>query len=488
MMTDEHPSFAHADRAPRTHRLRWPLQAQLLGPSIALVLLTTCLATGLTAAWTVRRVRQEQAQRLEQTAATLAEATFPLTARVLEQSRALSGAEFVILDADHAIAQSTLELPAADARVVAARLADQGPGPFADSFELDCARGRYLARAARLARQPTGDATILVVLQPRDELTAQIRQSVLPAILAGGLAAIISSAIASWLARRFTLPIRELVRQTAAISVGRFAPLPTPDRNDEFRDLAESINAMARRLASYEREVRQHERLRSMGELAGAMAHQLRNTAAGTRIAVELHQRRCLTAESDESLAVVLRQLRLMESFLRQFLAVDNHEPIELRSVDFGEIVADAVELVAPLFAHADVRLDTSQIEPARLLGDRESLHQLATNLLLNALEAARVESATAAEVRVELAASGEETGNLIVEDTGAGVPAAIAPRLFQSFVTTKRNGVGLGLYCAQQAAQRHGGSLRYERVAGRTRFVFEFPRVSQEHGARLSC
>ena len=99
--------------------------------------------------------------------------------------------------------------------------------------------------------------------------------------------------------------------------------MPVARRNDELRNLAESINRMAGQLANYERQVRRHERLKTLGQLGASMAHQLRNAATGGRMAIELHRRDCPRATSDNSLEVALRQLLLMESYLRQFLTIE---------------------------------------------------------------------------------------------------------------------------------------------------------------------
>ena len=152
-------------------------------------------------------------------------------------------------------------------------------------------------------------------------------------MIAGLVAAVVAMAIATWLSRRLARPIGTLVARTAAIARGDFTPIPLAQRNDELRDLVESINGMAEQLAEYERQVRRQERLRALGQLGASMAHQLRNAATGGRMAIELHRRDCPNANLGESLDVALRQLRLMESYLRQFLsAEESPRPFRRRS------------------------------------------------------------------------------------------------------------------------------------------------------------
>src|SRR5690606_20233007 len=132
--------------------------------------------------------------------------------------------------------------------------------------------------------------------------TSRVYQAVLPAVIAGLAAAAVAAAITGWLARRLTRPLAELAERTAAIAQGDFAPLPVGRRNDELRDLVESINSMTEQLAEYERRIRHQDRLRTLGQLGASMAHQLRNAAAGGRMAIELHRRECSAGAADESL------------------------------------------------------------------------------------------------------------------------------------------------------------------------------------------
>ena len=211
----------------------------------------------------------------------------------------------------------------------------------------------------------------LFILYPEDQLASRIHQAVYPALLAGLIAAAIAVAIATWLARRFARPIRTLVAQTATIAQGDFTPMAVARRNDELRDLAESINRMTAQLADHQRQVRHNERLRTLGQLGASMAHQLRNAATGGRMAIELHRRDCPQGPSDESLDVALRQLRLMESYLRQFLSFGQAAPAVRQRVGAAALVEEVLGLVRPSCVHAgiDLQVTATPAEPIELGG-----------------------------------------------------------------------------------------------------------------------
>ncbi len=458
--------------------MRWPIRRQLLVPMVSVVLLASLLATAITASWIALRVRREQAEDLRRVKRTLAEAAFPLTRPVLLQIKGLSGAEFVLIGPEGRLEESTLPLEKSWLEDLA---------QFGRTGRTDTGAGRatvslgernYLVDSVGVSsRSPTAAPSTLLILYPEDQLASRVRQAVYPALIAGLVAAGIAVAIATWLARRLAHPIGLLVARTAAIAEGDFTPMPVAERNDELRDLAESINRMTGQLAGYERQVRHNERLRTLGQLGASMAHQLRNAATGGRMAIELHRRECPRGTADESLDVALRQLRLMESYLRQFLSIEESAPPVRQRVNTTLLVREVLSLVRPSYVHAGIDLQfTPPPEPIFLGGDPEALRQLITNLVLNAADAAVAGQSAPPHVRVEIGRSAAHGGAIRVLDSGPGPDPAVRDRLFNSFVTTKPDGFGLGLFVARQIAQRHGGQVRWQRDGDMTCFCFDFP------------
>jgi signal transduction histidine kinase len=461
--------------------MRWSIRLQLLLPMGCAVVLASFLATGITSYWIAQRVRIEQAERLRRMVQTLVDATFPLTDRVLEQMSGLSGAEFVLVEQPRGLREHTLSIAPDDVAALAA--AEDRPSDGKENPPVSVGGRNYLVDYIPVPiRSSSSRPATLFVLYPEAQLAGQIRRAVLPALIAGAFSAAIAAAITAWLAQRFLRPIHALVAKTSRIAEGDFTPISTTRRNDELRDLAESINAMAGQLANYAHEVRRSERLKALGELGAAMAHQLRNAAAGAKMALELHCRECHGDKTDESLEVALRQMKLMDSYLRQFLAIGRPEPARHQAVKLAELVEEVLALLRPTYAHAGVDLRfPAPAEPFSLEGDPEALRQLITNLIFNAVEAAAANPERAPEVRVELRRSGDGRGILAVEDTGAGPAPEAGEKIFEPFVTGKPDGVGLGLFVARRAAQSVHGRLDWQRTDGWTRFVFEFP-LDSEH------
>jgi signal transduction histidine kinase len=316
----------------------------------------------------------------------------------------------------------------------------------------------------------------LLVLYPEDRWWTATRGAVLPPLIAGGVTALVAVALTAWWARRFVRPIGLLSRQTEEIASGVFQPMQLPARDDELRDLTQSINRMVEQLTRYEQQVRRSERLKTLGQLGAGLAHQLRNWLTGAQMALQLHSRECPLGANAESLDMALRQMSLMESYLQRFLTLgagrdDAPRPSERRELSLPQLVEDVLSLVRPRGRHVGVDIQwLPPTAPIVLCGDHDELQELLVNLLLNGIDAAS-RSTSSPWVRVEVECTTADQVRLRVIDSGPGPTPAIAGQLFEPFVTDKPEGTGLGLAVAKQIAEAHGGELRWQRDGEATEF-----------------
>jgi signal transduction histidine kinase len=240
---------------------------------------------------------------------------------------------------------------------------------------------------------------------------------------------------------------------------------------------------MAAMLAAYEATIRQTEQMRTLGQLGGAFAHQLRNSATGARMALDIHREECPLGDRSESLEVGTRQLVLMEKYIQRFLSLGARRSRVLEQLDLVEVIEELLPLLGPTAKHVGVQLDAElPAEAMTIHGERDGLEHLILNLLLNGIEAASEASAAHhredARVHIAIARTGSVV-TLTVEDNGAGPPPEIGESLFESFVTSKPDGVGLGLAIAKQVVTDHHGTIAWRRENGATKFRVELPIAS---------
>ena len=475
------------------------------------VVLACVAVASVTGAWTGGQfAREQERDNLRRLASTLADAGFPLTENVLRQMAGLSGADFVVLSDTGDVVRSTIAL-ARDETVTLNGLVERSD-PFRQGSDetVTLAAKRYLAARLPVRMAATrGMPQSLCVLVPEEHWNRVARRAAWPPILAGFIAAVVAVALTSLLARRFTQPIRQLSEQATAIAAGRFTSTPLPTTDDELRDLTASLNRMSEQLGHYEEQVRRSERLRTLGQLGAGIAHQLRNSATGARLALEFHAADVPSTVDRESLDVALCQLDLMETSLKRFLRLGRGEQVPMQAVSLVRLIDETLPLVEPSCRHAGLVLEWEPpLTEIVLDGDADSLRQLLLNLLVNAVEAAtsasgrrgvvRVELSRSAEVRERVAGSDQREGPevnqtgpslradaaapntnrvvLRVLDTGPGPAPEFAERLFEPFATSKPDGTGLGLSVAQEIALAHGATLDWRREAEWTCFEVAFP------------
>lgn len=471
--------------------MRWPLRRQILLPMLAVMLATVACVSGVNAWLSTRRTLRQVEQQLRDVVETLAASNFPLTRSVLRQTRGLTGADYAVTDVDGALIASS-----DDAIAAAARDAHPPREPrLALGRTLEVGGVRYFYAASALDRRPIqGERLFLHIYYPELEWRQAQREAVLPPLALGVGAMLVVGLVSAGVAARVTRPIGRLRTQVERIAEGDFQPLPPAARNDEIRDLCLAVNRMAALLARYEDQVRRTERLRTLGQLGGGLAHQMRNAATGCRMALDLHRRICSAARDDDNLSVAERQLTLMETHLRRFLSLGRRESGPLGEVDLARLTGDVLPLVRHTAAHVGVELHyEAPTEPLLTEGDSQALQQVVVNLVLNAIEAVTQGGGSSGlraaprhkrvDVTVEQTAAGAAT--IAVRDTGAGPDPRIVAEMFEPLVSDKPDGAGLGLAVAREIAERHGGRLTWRRESDCTLFELVLPVTSDEaaHG-----
>lgn len=244
------------------------------------------------------------------------------------------------------------------------------------------------------------------------------------------------------------------------------------------RDLSECQQADAR-LQELQAELVHISRLTAMGEMASALAHELNQPLSAITNYMRGSRRMLADKTDDTSVAVrdaldhaAQQSLRAGDIIrrLRDFVARGESEKrVESARKLVGE--AGALALVGARDLGIRVRYDFDAVQDL-VLADKVQIQQVLINLIRNAVEA--MEKADPRELSIATMARPDGMLEIRVSDTGSGIDEAIMPQLFQPFVTSKPNGMGVGLSICRTIVESHGGRIWAEaNPAGGTDFRF---------------
>lgn len=342
--------------------------------------------------------------------------------------------------------------------------------PFEDFGVEDEGPYRVFVAGARLADGSRGTVLVAASLEPAEK----IRQTLLP-LLAFGLpllAAFVAGT--TWiLTGRALKPVDRIRTEALTISgADLHRRLPVPVARDEIQRLALSLNEMLARLETSANQQR---------SFVADASHELRSPLASLRTMLEV-----AAAEPDPDLqAGLLRDVEgevdRMQHLVDDLLYLASYDEAgpagrTYEEVDVDQILGREASLLA---RRSSVLVDTTGVEPARVMGDGVRLSQLVRNLIDNAARFA------ATQVWVT---SFEDGVHAVVQvsDDGPGIPAAERERVFDRFVRLDESrarmtgGAGLGLAVSRSIARNHGGDVRVaEPVHGGATMEVRLPLIS---------
>lgn len=236
----------------------------------------------------------------------------------------------------------------------------------------------------------------------------------------------------------------------------------TAVRDDRGEIVGYISNAMdVGELRRLQERVAQSEALAQLGQMAAAVAHEIRNPLGSIVMAARQLAAGALTREDRDLVHKILRdESQRLNETLTNFLSYARPRALKLERADFNGLVSDVARILAGGGARVAVRADKA-LAPFRF--DSDQVRQVVWNIALNAVQAAGEEGS----VRL---ATGRRDGfaYLRVADDGPGIAPEARENLFLPFKTTKSHGTGLGLAIAERIVRAHGGRIEVESEPGK--------------------
>lgn len=258
-------------------------------------------------------------------------------------------------------------------------------------------------------------------------------------------------------------------------------PAQMEELDEQLDRVVGRVREVCERLQEQERTLIRTEQLAAVGQLAASVAHEVRNPLTGVKLLMQAAARpESPIPLSAERLALLMQEIGRIERTIQGLMDLAAVSIPDRRPNDLHAIIADAVE-ASRAKAEAkslSLRLDSpDRSVPATV--DKDQMHSLFTNLISNAIDAAR------GSVLVALREHGGRV-EVEVSDDGPGIDASPTGRLFTPFATTKSGGTGLGLTIARRIAVDHGGTLdATNRPGGGAAFTLVLPENCDAEASR---
>ncbi|WP_162913242.1 PAS domain S-box protein [Rhodospirillaceae bacterium SYSU D60014] len=255
------------------------------------------------------------------------------------------------------------------------------------------------------------------------------------------------------------------------------------------RDISRRKAAEAK-LQQQQAEIAHVMRLNTMVAMASAIGHELNQPLTAIMSYTQACQRMLMSsddipADLRHAMSMIVAQTQRAGDIIRHVKDFTRKGESLRREQDINRIVLTAIDLqaVEARRHRVTIRSDFDTKLPAVMV-DRIQIEQVVLNLVRNSVQAI-VDAATGErEVRVSTSLNSENAVEVAVDDTGPGIPATVARRLFEPFVTSKMNGMGVGLTICRSIINAHGGKLWAASKPGGGA-VFRFTLPSAEEGAR---
>lgn len=214
----------------------------------------------------------------------------------------------------------------------------------------------------------------------------------------------------------------------------------------------------------------QSERLAAVGQTIAALSHHIKNIMQGVRFGSDM-VRMGLDGDDQELIRkgwrlVEKNQVKIDELILDMLSYSKEREP-GFEPTAINEIVADVLEVVRGRAADAKVELTWTPAPLPIIHSDPEGIHRALLNVVSNAVDATEGRTPARVAVSTRLASDGP-FAEIIVTDTGGGIPPDKLKQIFKPFVSTKgARGTGLGLSVSRKTLREHGGDVLVDNAVG---------------------
>jgi signal transduction histidine kinase len=324
-------------------------------------------------------------------------------------------------------------------------------------------------------------------------VNAEIRKMRIGLISLGFLGLTFGALGSVFLANRISRPLESLVEGTIRVARGDLSHRIDVSSGDEIGELAANFNRMTaeilddrKKLEEASRKLMEAEKLATIGRLATALAHEIRNPLTAVKLNIQkIAHHPALGPIELEQLGIAETGINQVEKLVKDILSYARAPKLAKSSVPIETLLEEALRFVEEPVEEKEIRVTASFAELAPLVVDGDQLRQAFLNILLNATEAVGHGGAIAVETRLRRTPEGD-VAEISITDDGVGIGESDRASIFDAFFTTKSLGTGLGLTNARKVVELHRGAIEVASQVGRGTTVtvllpYEVPAPARE-------
>ena len=236
------------------------------------------------------------------------------------------------------------------------------------------------------------------------------------------------------------------------------------------------------RVEQLEERERLRDRLAALGEMAAAIAHEVKNPLAGIEVMAGILKRQLADSQDAQSiLGDIIKEAKMANRIVQEVLDFVRPIRLQVERTPVAAAIHGAMQLAETKAHRGDIAVEVVVPETLpQIQADEQQLTQLFVNLLTNAYEAMDGKghiTLRARRIRLEDGGDGREAVLVECADDGPGIPEDVAQKVFEPFFTTKTTGSGLGLAIVRKIVDAHDGRIDVGVVeGGGTRFCVTLP------------
>lgn len=227
-------------------------------------------------------------------------------------------------------------------------------------------------------------------------------------------------------------------------------------------------------------------RVIGIGALASSLAHQLSQPLTGIGLQVETLRRDLSKSDKNQeavgALDKVNSQLKRLTNLIKNLRRLFNANYLDFHEVDVVSTANELLEIIEPTLEAKKILLIKNTVKEAVILGDAIQMQQVLINLLNNAIDAIEAGNPASREIRLTISHEPQYAA-ISIEDSGDGIDAELLPSIFELFKTTKKEGLGVGLWLSQTIIQKHKGVISATNSpSGGALFTIKIPLFQGSH------